>query len=569
MSGPATLRSHKGLLTRYRNCLTRLLDEQSPTQPDDVRIDQTSIQKLRRSSFVLSATKQLVTDALNNFTSALDDLQEPLTEENDKQVTQYLDKAHAVLERAQERIISIEGQLLGPSQEETTVVQMRTAAQIPKLPAIPIPTFTGKIWEFSNFWTLFEANVHQQPLTKLQKFNHLVNTLRGEARELIRRYPITESNYDHTVDLLHSKYDNETALIGNLPTRLETAKAESKNIKAQRRLLETIIPIITQLQELRVNLDGSYLSQKILAKFSTTLQRQALQEYVAQNTQESDWNMSRTLSILDNLISTEEKINEMVDRNEREDATPTYQSDKYTKSRCQKIPSSTSQQCCMFCYSNTHKSVDCNRMSSPSDRRTFLLNDNRCLNCGREGHFLAECISKGCRNCNGQKHHHTICPRYAKGPNATEAKGPMTQKPPRDWVEQTLPQPQKLHAVTSKLNRQKSEKKIARANPVQTHGTDFTDIISETCPSTTVLHNAERDKGSHHVLLLTGVAKVWDEPNKLWKEVESLFDTGADQSFISQRLADELGLECTKQQEFLMYTFGTEKPHQHIVEQPS
>ncbi|KAK6744584.1 hypothetical protein RB195_011357 [Necator americanus] len=136
----------------------------------------------------------------------------------------------------------------------------------------------------------------------------------------------------------------------------------------------------------------------------------------------------------------------------------------------------------------------------------------------------------------------------------------MTQKPPRDGVEQTLPQPQKLHAITTKLNRQKPEKKIARANPVQTHATDFTDIISETCPSTTVLHNAERDKGNHHVLLLIGVAKVWDEPNKLWKEVEIFFDTGADQSFTSQRLADDLGLECAKQQEFLMYSFDTEKP---------
>ncbi|KAK6740986.1 hypothetical protein RB195_009062 [Necator americanus] len=110
MSGPAILRSHKGLLTRYCNRLTQLLDEQSPRQPDEVRIDQTSIQKLRRTSFELSATMRLVTDALNNFTTALDDRQEPLTEENDKQVTQYLDKAHAVLERAQERIISIEGQ---------------------------------------------------------------------------------------------------------------------------------------------------------------------------------------------------------------------------------------------------------------------------------------------------------------------------------------------------------------------------------------------------------------------------------------------------------------------------
>ncbi|KAK6765113.1 hypothetical protein RB195_025159 [Necator americanus] len=235
------------------------------------------------------------------------------------------------------------------------------------------------------------------------KFNYLVNALRGEARELIRRYPITDSNYDHAVDLSHSKYGNESALIGNLRSLSETAKAESGSIKAQRRLLETIVPIVTQLQELRVNLDGSYLSQKILAKFSTALQRQALQGYV-------------------------------------------------------------------------------------------------------------------------------------KGPTAIEAKGRMTQKPPRDGAVPTLPQPQKLHAVTPKKNRQKPEKKITRVYPVHLHTTDSTDIISETCPTTT------------------------DEPHKLWKEVEILFDTGADQSFISQRLEDDLGLECTKQQEFLMYTFGTDEP---------
>ncbi|KAK6762408.1 hypothetical protein RB195_023213 [Necator americanus] len=104
-------------------------------------------------------------------------------------------------------------------------------------------------------------------------------------------------------------------------------------------------------------------------------------------------------------------------------------------------------------------------MSSSSDRRIFLLNNNRCLNCGREGHFLAECTSKGCRNCNGQKHHHTICPRYVKGHTAIEAEEPMTQKPPRDEAVPTL---------TSKLNRQKPEKKTTRANAMQMHNTDST-----------------------------------------------------------------------------------------------
>ncbi|KAK6754588.1 hypothetical protein RB195_013530 [Necator americanus] len=171
MSGPVTVHSHKGFLTGHCNSLTRLLDEQSSTQPDEVCMNQRTAQKLRSTSFELLATMRFVTDALNNFTTALDDLQEQLTEENDKQVALYSNKAHAVLERAKERIINIEGQQLGSSQEETTLVQTVAAAQIPKLPVIPMLTFTGKIWEFSNSWTLFEANVHQQPLTKLQKFN--------------------------------------------------------------------------------------------------------------------------------------------------------------------------------------------------------------------------------------------------------------------------------------------------------------------------------------------------------------------------------------------------------------
>ncbi|KAK6043955.1 hypothetical protein COOONC_18541 [Cooperia oncophora] len=28
----------------------------------------------------------------------------------------------------------------------------------PKLPTIPIPNFDGKIWEYDNFWTLFQDN---------------------------------------------------------------------------------------------------------------------------------------------------------------------------------------------------------------------------------------------------------------------------------------------------------------------------------------------------------------------------------------------------------------------------
>ena len=49
-----------------------------------------------------------------------------------------------------------------------------------ELPPVPIPTFNGDIWEWDNFWELFNSNVHSQDASDLQKFNYLINALRGD-----------------------------------------------------------------------------------------------------------------------------------------------------------------------------------------------------------------------------------------------------------------------------------------------------------------------------------------------------------------------------------------------------
>ncbi|KAL6734953.1 hypothetical protein Aduo_005440 [Ancylostoma duodenale] len=65
--------------------------------------------------------------------------------------------------------------------------------------------------------------------------------------------------------------------------------------------------------------------------------------------------------------------------------------------------------------------------------------------------------------------------------------------------------------------------------------------------------NSTVDALDNKVLLLTGVARVRDEARDDWKEVEIFFDTGADQSFISSAIAEELNLKCTQEKELTMY----------------
>ncbi|KAK6053684.1 hypothetical protein COOONC_08811 [Cooperia oncophora] len=131
----------------------------------------------------------------------------------------------------------------------------------PKLPTIPIPNFDGKIWEYDNFWTLFQDNCAP-----------------GEARELIKRYPVTDDNYMLAIDLIKKKYGNKAELVRVLQKRLDNAKADKPSTQGQRKLLEYIIPLVMQLHKLEVNLDGSYNTQKVLSKFTPRIQRKILED---------------------------------------------------------------------------------------------------------------------------------------------------------------------------------------------------------------------------------------------------------------------------------------------------
>ncbi|KAK6015422.1 hypothetical protein OSTOST_19153, partial [Ostertagia ostertagi] len=117
----------------------------------------------------------------------------------------------------------------------------------------------------------------------------------------------TEDNYDHAVRLLCAKYGDDTKFIACLQSRLENAEAEKLTIPAQRRLLEFLIPIVTQLMEKGVPLDGSFLVQKILSKFSVDLQRKVLRLRKNPCLGESAWSMQDTLANVDEIISMEEK----------------------------------------------------------------------------------------------------------------------------------------------------------------------------------------------------------------------------------------------------------------------
>ena len=64
---------------------------------------------------------------------------------------------------------------------------------------------------------------------------------------------------------------------------------------------------------------------------------------------------------------------------------------------------------CVYCDSSNHVSSRCDKISTPAERKTFLVNKKLCFNCAAGQHSAMKCPSKfSCRICHKQ-HRTSIC----------------------------------------------------------------------------------------------------------------------------------------------------------------
>ncbi|VDL63615.1 unnamed protein product [Nippostrongylus brasiliensis] len=346
---------------------------------------------------------------LDCYMQALDDQTDTQEEDKEEEESEYLEEVESVIEEAEMLAIKLEAVLTcnKMAKDEVNIGEVATQRTTVDLPPIPIPTFDGKISEFENFWALFNANIHSQSLTNLQKFNYLLKALRGSAREAIRRYPITEENYLPALNLLSAKFGDKGKLVRMLQYKLDAAKARGNQISHQRQLVDYLIAIVVQLQQNGVNLKGSYVTQKVLAKFRPDLQRRVLKQRFQSEQRGEDWAVSELLGELDTLVKTEEQVAEML--HEAETHRP-----EHRKTVTEVRPPHSKHSMCIYCDEANHNSLRCVKVGEITDRVKFMRAHRLCMNCGRQNHYSKECTAPGCMKCNGKKHHFSICPKNFK-----------------------------------------------------------------------------------------------------------------------------------------------------------
>ncbi|KAK6030665.1 zinc knuckle [Ostertagia ostertagi] len=479
MAGSLTLKTQKSRLTRHCNNLSDLCmrcEEDISFQNLSLSSDSDVFERMASLTHELKASAKLLSEHLSAFISTVEGLNEPLNEEQEGQVLDYMEKTQSAIDRAENLVIRMEAKRL-------SVLDSKRESE-----------------------------------------------MRNERTQVL-----------NLVRVLHK--------------RLENANTDKSSIQAQRKLLEFIIPVVTQLQKLGANLDGSYNTQKVLSKFAYRIQRKVLEVLMTHDMPEEAWKMQDMIEALDAHIGTEERINSMV----KIDMGKESERGEGSKRRPTK-PHNHSN--CIFCDSTEHRAAGCSRYSTIAERRNFLQENKMCLNCGRKGHFASQCSKEGCRLCQGTKHFYALCPQRQSIDN------PIKSEMKPTIVQPTQPSSKKP-SVRAQLNTNTKNKrntetsKITQAHPIRLCAAE--ENIQE--------EEGQEIKGnSYHsfmphstmqkenIVLLTGIAHLWNAKSQKWQPVEILFDTGADQSFISQDLTEELGLQCKEMQELNMYTFGDKKP---------
>ncbi|KAK5967515.1 hypothetical protein GCK32_019892, partial [Trichostrongylus colubriformis] len=230
--------------------------------------------------------------------------------------------------------------------------QVQQSAQV-QLPPIRVPTFSGKSWDWENFWQLFKYNIHNQPVSEVIKFNFLLEALPVQIKETIGRFQITREGYNEAIGWLKRHYERDDVIIEQLYTKLERIQNTGKTTAEQRRLFNQIATTVAQLRIKGENVDHRQLLTQITRKFEESIQDRIITRK-AELMQTNTWNWDSLRDTVEDTLSRRELIEEMreLTRGEGRSREAPVQGTGRTTPRGMEPP-------CVYCKGTNHPAAEC------------------------------------------------------------------------------------------------------------------------------------------------------------------------------------------------------------------
>ncbi|KAG1927518.1 hypothetical protein F2P79_024188 [Pimephales promelas] len=388
--------------------------------------------------------------------------------------------------------------------------------QTVKLPKLIINKFSGDISLWQDFWNQFETAIHRNDaLSKTEKFNYLKTYVAGAASKAIAGLMLTDSNYDHAIDLLQNRFGRKDLLINAHMTKLLNLcpVKKSYDVSALRQLYDECEVQIRSLESLGIASEayGSLLCPVLLQMIPEDI---ALQ-YSRQRGSSDEWKVSEVMEFLQNEILSRERTMQLIKSGNSKDSQRYHKPFKRPetliemKQKKHNMPSAavlqTSSQKipnCLFCDSAAHKTELCT-VTEIAARKAKLMKLGRCFVCLGQKHIARFCKAKvSCTVCGG-RHHSTVC--------------------------------EKGETTTSDID-------------------DKDDVVSSFAS-----HSVKMQSDKQNTVLLQTV-RAWAEGPGGRKSIRCLLDGGSQRSFISENTVRALKLPVMKQETFTLHTFESTAP---------
>ncbi|KAK3704454.1 hypothetical protein QZH41_003417 [Actinostola sp. cb2023] len=268
-----------------------------------------------------------------------------------------------------------------------------------KLPKLVITKFKGTTSDWLRFWNQFEAEIDQTEVNQITKFSYLKELLEPKIRGLVDGLPFNSEGYERAKNILKTRFGKTSEIINAYVTELMSLPViHGSNAGKIYEFYEKLLANVQALETL-----GKLGDVKGYVRMTLDKLEGIRGDLVRLDDNWQEWAFPQLI----------EALRKWTERNppKLEEKLSQTQPDKFKKARSfhAKQETTVAARTCSYCESAEHKSLNCDKITTPSDRKQHLAQKQLCFNCTRPNHKASECRSQAtCQNCR-RRHHTSIC----------------------------------------------------------------------------------------------------------------------------------------------------------------
>ncbi|XP_073841583.1 uncharacterized protein [Musca autumnalis] len=418
-------------------------------------------------------------------------------------------------------LINIEHQKLltsEPKSKEEKVSKSSTSFSL-KLPPCDTELFNGGYDKWPSFRDMFTAIYIKHPeLSPAQRLFHLRAKTRGEANHIVKRFPLTDSNFDLAWEALRQRFENKRILINHQLRKIfDIDHVSSEKEKPLRNLQYTINNCLSVLRTYNISVISwdpilvYWVSSKLPEDTLT-----AWESSLANNKEMPSWDqLDDFITKRLNMIESVSDIRKQNSHSSSSQKVASYNTSASTESF---------QKTCKACK-QIHPLRNCSKFRTwpLSDKRKFVFDNKVCENCLSYGH-IAKHIAKRCKSehrcqtCR-QSHHTLLHPD--ENNNRTSVSTTAGPRPNQRW------QPQKS----------------ASAYHVETY---YDEQPTTSAAAYSQIQNTQShfSQSGERTVLPTALIDI--EHQGLFFTIRAFIDQGSQESFISNRIINRFDIPTRK-----------------------